>query len=96
MIERATIVYCDNISAVYMASNHIQHRCTKPIEIEIHFVCGKVALNEVCILYVTTSVQFADISTNGLPTTSITDVHSSLNIVTLDVETAGGGIRLCV
>ena len=37
-IEQATIVYCDNISAVYMSGNLVQHRRTKHIEIDIHFV----------------------------------------------------------
>jgi hypothetical protein len=62
-IERATIVYCDNISAVYMASNPVQHRRTKHIEIDIHFLREKVALGEVRVLHVPTSAQFADIFT---------------------------------
>jgi hypothetical protein len=34
----ATLVYCDNISAVYMTSNPVQHQRTKHIEIDHHFV----------------------------------------------------------
>ena len=89
-LPRATIVYCDNISAVYMASNPVQHRRTKHIEIDIHFVREKVALGEVRVLHVPTSAQFADIFTKGLPTASFTDIRSSLNIVSPNVETAGG------
>ena len=89
-LPRATIVHCDNISAVYMASNPVQHRRTKHIEIDIHFVREKVALGEVRVLHVPTSAQFADIFTKGLPTASFTDIRSSLNIVSPDVETAGG------
>ena len=88
-IERATIVYCDNISAVYMASNPVQHRRTKHIEIDIHFVREKVALGEVRVLHVPTSAQFADIFTKGLPTASFTDIRSSLNVVTPDADTTG-------
>jgi hypothetical protein len=40
----ATMVFCDNVSIVYMASNPVQHRCTKHIEIDIHFVREKVSL----------------------------------------------------
>ena len=43
-IEQANIVYCDNISVVYMLGNPVQHRRTKHIEIDIHFVREKVAL----------------------------------------------------
>nr|GEU67237.1 ribonuclease H-like domain-containing protein [Tanacetum cinerariifolium] len=39
----ATLVYCDNISVVYMSSNPVQHQRIKHIEIDIHFVCDKVA-----------------------------------------------------
>nr|GEZ03863.1 ribonuclease H-like domain-containing protein [Tanacetum cinerariifolium] len=39
----ATLVYCDNVSAVYMSTNHDQHQRTKHIEIDIHFVRDTVA-----------------------------------------------------
>src|SRR4051812_28857804 len=89
-IERATIVYCDNVSAVYMAANPVHHRRTKHIEIDIHFVREKVALGEVRVLHVPTTAQFADIFTKGLATALFSDIRSSLNIVAPDVETAGG------
>jgi hypothetical protein len=73
-LEHATIVYCDNISAVYMASKPVQHRCTKHIEIDIHFVREKVALGEVRVLHGPTSARFADIFTKGLPTPAFTDI----------------------
>ncbi|GKE47684.1 ribonuclease H-like domain-containing protein, partial [Tanacetum coccineum] len=34
----ATLVYCDNVSAVYLSCNPVQHQRTKHIEIDIHFV----------------------------------------------------------
>jgi hypothetical protein len=43
-VPKATIVYCDNISAVYLAANPVHHRRTKHIELDIHFVREKVAL----------------------------------------------------
>ena len=89
-IERATVIYCDNISAVYMMSNPVQHRRTKHIEIDIHFVREKVAFGEVRVLHVPTSAQFADIFTKGLPAASFTNIRSSLNIVAPDDDTVGG------
>ncbi|GJW39715.1 ribonuclease H-like domain-containing protein [Tanacetum coccineum] len=38
----ATLVYCDNVSAVYLSSNPVQHQRTKNIEIDIHFVLDLV------------------------------------------------------
>ncbi|WVZ62945.1 hypothetical protein U9M48_012633, partial [Paspalum notatum var. saurae] len=66
-IASATIVYCDNVSAVYMGGNLVVHHRTKHIEIDIHFVREKVALGQVRVLHVPSSHQFADIMTKGLP-----------------------------
>ena len=66
-LEKATVVFCDNVSAVYMAANPVHHRRTKHIEIDIHFVREKVALGQVRVLHVPSSHQFADIMTKGLP-----------------------------
>jgi len=63
----ATVVYCDNVSAVYMTANPVHHHLTKHIEIDIHFVREKVALGEVRVLHVPSQYQFADIMTKGLP-----------------------------
>jgi hypothetical protein len=87
---RATVVYCDNVSAMYMASNPVQHQRTKHIEIDLHFVRDRVALGEVRVLHVPTSSQFADIFTKGLPTTIFEEFRSSLNIAPSVVPTAGG------
>ncbi|WVZ94220.1 hypothetical protein U9M48_040141 [Paspalum notatum var. saurae] len=51
-IPKATVVFCDNISAVYMSHNPVHHRCTKHIELDIHFVREKVALGQLCVLHV--------------------------------------------
>jgi hypothetical protein len=89
-IEQATTIYCDNISAVYMSGNPVQHRRTKHIEIDIHFVREKVALGQVRVLHVPTFAQFADIFTKGLATTPFQDIRFSLNVVKPTIDTAGG------
>ncbi|GJT17937.1 ribonuclease H-like domain-containing protein, partial [Tanacetum coccineum] len=37
-LSSATLVYCDNVSVIYLSSNPVQHQRTKHIEIDIHFV----------------------------------------------------------
>ncbi|GJY32430.1 ribonuclease H-like domain-containing protein [Tanacetum coccineum] len=37
-LQLAALVYCDNVGAVYMSVNPVQHQRTKHIEIDIHFV----------------------------------------------------------
>lgn len=75
---RATVVYCDNVSAVYLSSNPVQHQRTKHVEIDLHFVREKVALGQV--LYVLTTSQYADVFTKGLPTSLFQEFRSSLTI----------------
>nr|GFC21531.1 ribonuclease H-like domain-containing protein [Tanacetum cinerariifolium] len=51
-LSSATIVYCDNVSAVYLSSNAVQHKRTKHSEIVIHFVRDLVATGKVHVLHV--------------------------------------------
>ncbi|KAL1197304.1 Retrovirus-related Pol polyprotein from transposon RE1 [Cardamine amara subsp. amara] len=67
-MTKATLIFCDNISSVYMSNNPVQHQRTKHVEIDLHFVCEKVALGQVKVLHIPSSLQNADIFTKGLPT----------------------------
>jgi hypothetical protein len=77
---RSTLVYCDNISAVYLSTNLVQHQRTKHVEIDLHFIRDRVAIGEVRVLHVLTSSQFTEIFTKGLPSSTFIDFRSSLNI----------------
>jgi hypothetical protein len=78
--SRSTLIYCDNVSAIYFSTNPIQHQRTKHVEIDLHFVRDWVALGEVRVLHVSTTSQFADIFTKGLLSTAFTEFRFSLNI----------------
>ncbi|GJV42892.1 ribonuclease H-like domain-containing protein [Tanacetum coccineum] len=65
-LSTATIVYCDNVSAVYLSTNSVQHQRTKHIEIDIHFVRDYVASGQVRVLHVPSRYQYADIFTKAL------------------------------
>jgi hypothetical protein len=54
-LPSATVVFCDNVSAVYMTANPVHHKRTKHIKIDIHFVREKVALGEIRVLHVPSS-----------------------------------------
>nr|GFB98428.1 ribonuclease H-like domain-containing protein [Tanacetum cinerariifolium] len=47
-----TLVYYDNVSAVYFSCNSVQHQHTKHVEIDIHFVRNLVAAGQVRVLHV--------------------------------------------
>jgi len=95
-LRRATLVYCDNISAVYMSSNPVQHQRTKHIEIDLHFVRERVSIGEVRVMHVPTASQYADIFTKGLPSSVFSEFKSRLNIRGADDQTVGGVSMLCI
>jgi hypothetical protein len=77
---RCTLAYCDNVSAVYLSTNPVQHQHTKHMEIDLHFVLEKVAIGQVRVLHVPMTSQFIDIFTKGLPSSVFNEFRSSLNI----------------
>ncbi|GKE23505.1 ribonuclease H-like domain-containing protein [Tanacetum coccineum] len=76
-LSTATLVYCDNVSAVYMFANPVQHQRTKHIEIDIHFVHDMVTAGQVRVLHVPSRYQYADIFTKGLPSALFEEFRSS-------------------
>lgn len=89
-ITKATLVFCDNVSAVYLASNPVKHQRTKHVELDIHFVRDKVALGQVRVLHVPAAYQYADIFTKGLPTSLFNQFRHSLTIRSSDAQPEGG------
>ncbi|GKF36908.1 ribonuclease H-like domain-containing protein [Tanacetum coccineum] len=85
----ATLVYCDNVSVVYMSANPVQHQRTKHIEIDIHFVHDKVAAGHVRVLHVPSRFQYADIIIKGLPYLLFADFRSSLSVRKTPAPTVG-------
>ncbi|GKE75361.1 ribonuclease H-like domain-containing protein [Tanacetum coccineum] len=89
LLFTATLAYCDNVSAVYLSTNLVQHQCTKHTEIDIHFVRDYVASGQVRVLHVPLRFNFSDIFTKGLPTALFIDLRSSLNVRRPSAQTAG-------
>jgi hypothetical protein len=79
-LPHATLVYCDNVSAVYLSTNPVQHQRTKHVEIDLHFVRERVAVGDVRVLRGPTTSQFVDIFIKGLSSSVFLEFRSSLNI----------------
>ncbi|GKA93489.1 ribonuclease H-like domain-containing protein [Tanacetum coccineum] len=79
-LSSATLVYCDNVSAIYLSFNPIQHQHMKHIEIDIHFVRDLVAAGQVRVLHVPSCYQYADIFTKGLPSALFEEFRTSLSV----------------
>jgi hypothetical protein len=63
----ATLVYCNNVNAVYLSINTVQHQHTKHVVIDLHFVREHVVIGDIRVLHVPMTSQFTDIFTKGLP-----------------------------
>ncbi|GKC24621.1 ribonuclease H-like domain-containing protein, partial [Tanacetum coccineum] len=85
-LSTATIVYCDNVSAVYLSSNPVQHQRTKHIEIDIHFVRNLVTTGHIRVLHVPSCYQYANIFTKGLHTALFDEFRDSLSYDTENTQ----------
>jgi hypothetical protein len=81
-LQRVILVYCDNVSAVYLSTNPVQHQRTKHVEIDLHFIRELVAAGDVWVLSVPITLQFADIFIKRLSLSVFADFRFSLNICT--------------
>ncbi|GJX19198.1 ribonuclease H-like domain-containing protein [Tanacetum coccineum] len=90
----ATLVYCDNVSTIYMTANLVQHNRTKHIEIDIHFVRDMVARGQVRVLHVPSRYQYTDIFTKGLPSALFEEFCTSLSVRSSPTQTTGECIDL--
>ena len=60
------ILSCDNLSAINISKNLVQHRRTRHFDIHHHFIRRCVKDKVVALEHVTTEQQLADICTKAL------------------------------
>ena len=73
-------LYCDNKSAINIAHNPIRHDRTKHIVIDIRFIKQKLEEGVVCMSYVPSEHQLADILTKGLNNSMFQDLVFKLGM----------------
>ncbi|GJX63563.1 ribonuclease H-like domain-containing protein [Tanacetum coccineum] len=86
----ATLVYCDNVSVVYLYANRVQHQRTKHIQIDIYFVRDMVAMGPMRVLHVPSRYEHADIFTKGLSSTLFDKFRTSLSVRLPPLKRGGG------
>uniref|UniRef100_A0A2N9IRW0 BED-type domain-containing protein n=1 Tax=Fagus sylvatica TaxID=28930 RepID=A0A2N9IRW0_FAGSY len=72
------ILWCDNVSALAIASNPVFHARTKHIEVDFHFIRERVIRKDLQVKFVSTMDQLADIFTKGLSSPRFQDLQSKL------------------
>ena len=61
-----SLLYCDNMSNIYLARNPVLHAQTKHIEVHYHFIQECVHAGYVDLPHIKMHLQVADILTKGL------------------------------
>jgi len=77
------MLYVNNQSCIKIAKNPVFHTITKHIEVYYHFICEKVILGQVEIMYVVTSDQLANILTKSLVKTKFQNFRDRIGVQAL-------------
>lgn len=75
------ILWCDDIGVIYMTFNPVFHARTKHIELDYHFFCEQVNLDNVSVGFLSTKDQIDDISTKPLGVCLFQQLFSNRRLV---------------
>ncbi|KAA0046574.1 Cysteine-rich RLK (receptor-like protein kinase) 8 [Cucumis melo var. makuwa] len=75
------------IIAISIANNPVQHDRPKHVEIDRHFIKERLDSGSICILYIPSSQQIADVLTKGLLRTHFDRFVSKLGLIDIYVPT---------
>ncbi|KAG8484252.1 hypothetical protein CXB51_023902 [Gossypium anomalum] len=89
-VDSPVQIYCDNQSAVKLASNSVFHVRTKHIEARHHFIFEKVLDQEIVLEGISSNQQIADIFTKALGKPEFECFRVALGVVNPEYALRGG------
>ena len=76
-------LYCDNKATISISHNPVQYDKIKHIEVDRHFIKEKIEKGTICMTYIPTREQLADIFTKGLQRSSFEDFIYKLDMINI-------------
>lgn len=78
--EEPTRIYCDNMSAISLSRNSVFHNRTKHIELRFHKIREWVSKGEICLRFINTYDQPADVLTKSVSKEKFDNFKTMLKI----------------
>jgi hypothetical protein len=73
-------IWCDNLSATFLAANPVFHARTKHIELDYHFIREKLAAKQLSVQFICSADQIADVFIKSLSRSRFQSLRSKLTI----------------
>jgi hypothetical protein len=87
--SRPPNLWCDNVGAMYLMANPIFHWCMKYVEVDYHFVCERVASQQLDVRPISSKDQVTDIMTKSLAGTAFNIICANLDLIAYRLDWGG-------
>ncbi|KAG9444821.1 hypothetical protein H6P81_016161 [Aristolochia fimbriata] len=88
-VSNPPIIWCDNLSATYIAANPVFHGRVKHVELDYHFIRERVTSGLLQVKYISTHDQVADVFTKGLSKSQFVKFLSKLHVFSKPLSLSG-------
>ncbi|WZZ37809.1 hypothetical protein YC2023_034068 [Brassica napus] len=92
--DSATLMLCDNLSAVYLTTNSALHKKSKHFDRDWHYIREQVAPGLIETQHIPAELQIADIFTKALPRKTFISLRSKHGIEEIPTQSLSGDVSV--